>query len=54
MEKLPDAFKATVAVFHGIISTWLDEFYFVILIIFFSVANILVWRLVSAMLVLEP
>jgi hypothetical protein len=54
MDKLPEAFKATLAVFHGIISTWLflkfsettaDEFYYVILVIFFSVGNILVWKM---------
>lgn len=53
MEKLGDSFKAIVAVFHGIIATWLfiefserkiGEFYFVILLVFFTVANVLVWN----------
>jgi hypothetical protein len=53
MEKLGDAFKAIIAAFHGIIATWLftefserkiDEFYFVILLVFFTVANVLVWN----------
>jgi hypothetical protein len=53
MEKLAESYKATIAVFHGIIATWLfkvfsetqlDEFYFVVLVIFFSVANLLLWR----------
>jgi hypothetical protein len=54
MDKLPEAFKATLAVFHGIISTWLflefsettaDEFHYVIIVIFFSVGNILIWKM---------
>src|SRR5215831_13987123 len=54
MDKLSDVFKATVAVFHGIISTWLfvefsettvDQFQFLILLVFFTVGNILVWSL---------
>jgi hypothetical protein len=53
VEKFSEAFKATVAVFHGIIATWLfvnfserkvDEFFFVILLVFFTVANILIWK----------
>jgi hypothetical protein len=53
VDKFGDAYKATIAVFHGIIASWLflrfseikiDEFYFVILLVFFSVANILVWQ----------
>jgi hypothetical protein len=54
MDKLSEAFKATLAVFHGIISTWLflefsettaDEFHYVILVIFFSVGNVLIWKM---------
>ncbi len=57
MDKFAEAFKATIAVFHGIIATWLflefsdtkvTEFYFVILLVFFTVANIYVWRLLIA------
>src|SRR5690242_18990299 len=53
MDKLGDSFKAILTVFHGIISTWLfiefserkvDEFHFVILLVFFTVANVLVWN----------
>jgi hypothetical protein len=53
MDKLGESFKAIVAVFHGIISTWLfidfsekkvDEFHFVILLVFFTVTNVLVWN----------
>ncbi len=54
MDKLGESFKAIVAVFHGIISTWLfvdfsesktDEFQFIILLVFFTVINVLVWNL---------
>jgi hypothetical protein len=53
MDKFSDFFKATVAVFHGIIATWLfvgfseitvDQFQFLILLVFFAVANILIWN----------
>jgi hypothetical protein len=53
MDKFPDVFKAVLLAFHGIIATWLflqfsetkvDEFYFVILLAFFSVSNLLVWK----------
>ena len=53
MDKLGESFKAIVAVFHGIISTWLfidfsekkvDEFHFVILLVFFTVTNVLIWN----------
>jgi len=52
MDKFADIFRATVVVFHGIIATWLfleftetkvSEFYFLILLVFFSIANMLVW-----------
>jgi hypothetical protein len=52
MDKLAELLKATIAVFHGIIATWLfldfserkvSEFYFLVLLVFFSVANVLVW-----------
>jgi hypothetical protein len=55
MDKFGEPYKATVAVFHGIIATWLfldfserkvNEFYFVILLVFFTVANLLVWHAV--------
>jgi hypothetical protein len=55
MDKFSDFFKTTVAVFHGIIATWLfvefseitvDQFQFLILLVFFSVANILMWNLI--------
>lgn len=54
MDKLHDVFKATIAVFHGIISTWLflefsettvDEFQFLILLVFFTVGNVVLWSL---------
>jgi hypothetical protein len=53
MDKLAGSFKAIVAVFHGIIATWVftdfserkvSEFEFVILLVFFTVANILIWN----------
>jgi hypothetical protein len=55
VDKFAEGLKATVAVFHGIIATWLfldfserkvSEFYFLILLVFFSVANVLVWNAV--------
>jgi hypothetical protein len=55
MEKLPDVFKAVVFVFHGIIATWLflefserriDPFYFMILLVFFTVANVFIWKVI--------
>lgn len=55
MDKFAEGLKATVAVFHGIIATWLfldfserkvSEFYFLILLVFFSVANVLIWNAV--------
>jgi hypothetical protein len=55
MDKFGEILKATVAVFHGIIATWLfldfserrvSEFYFLVLLVFFSVANVLVWNAV--------
>jgi hypothetical protein len=54
VDDLPNTFKATIAVFHGIIAVWLfsafsetsiNEFQFLILLVFFSVANLLVWNL---------
>ena len=53
MDKFAEALKATIAVFHGIIATWLfldfserkvSEFDFVVLLVFFSVANVLIWN----------
>ena len=53
MDKFAEAYKATLTAFHGIISAWLfltfsertvDQFVFVILIIFFGVANTLVLK----------
>ncbi len=53
MDKLSETFRATVAVFHGIIATWLfidfserriDEFNFLILLVFFTVTNIIIWH----------
>jgi hypothetical protein len=53
LDKFSGVYKATVVAFHGIIATWLflefsqieiDKFYFVILLVFFTVANILVWK----------
>jgi hypothetical protein len=55
MDKLSDIFKATIAVFHGIISTWLflefsettvDQFQFLILLVFFTVGNVIIWSLI--------
>ena len=57
MEKFSEIFRATIAVFHGVISTWLflefselsaSEFEFVILVAFFTVANVVIWNLVLA------
>jgi hypothetical protein len=54
VDKLADIFKATIAVFHGIISTWLflefseitvDQFQFLILLVFFTVGNVMVWSI---------
>jgi hypothetical protein len=56
MDKFGEILKATIAVFHGIIATWLfldfserkvNEFYFLVLLVFFSVANVLVWNAIS-------
>lgn len=56
MDKFPDFFKATVAVFHGIIATGLfltfsettvDEFQFVLLVVCFSVVNVLAWNFIT-------
>jgi hypothetical protein len=53
MDKFGEILKATMAVFYGIIATWLfldfserkvNEFYFLVLLLFFSVANVLVWN----------
>jgi hypothetical protein len=61
LDKLAETLKVTVAVFHGIIATWLflefsdtkvDEFYFVILLIFFTTANLLLWRGLNSLLTL--
>lgn len=58
MDKLADTFKAIIAVFHGIIATWfflqfaersVDEFHFIILLIFFTTINILIWRTVKSL-----
>jgi hypothetical protein len=55
VDKFAEVYKATLVVFHGIIATWLflafsersvDQFQFLILLVFFSVANILIWNLV--------
>jgi hypothetical protein len=54
VDELPNIFKATIAAFHGIIAVWLfsafsetsiTEFQFLILLVFFSVANLIVWNL---------
>jgi hypothetical protein len=59
MEKFAEVYKATLAVFHGIISTWLfltfsersaDQFAFLILLAFFTVTNVLIWNLVERFL----
>src|SRR6266853_4256620 len=58
MDKLAEAFKGIVALFHGIVATWLflefsdrdaDEFHFVILLVFFSVADVVVWRAIVSL-----
>ena len=55
MDKFSEIFKATVAVFHGIVATWLflsfsetsvDEFQFVLLVVCFSVVNVLAWNFI--------
>lgn len=60
MDKFSEVFKATVAVFHGIIATWLflsfsetsvDEFQFVLLVVCFSVVNVLAWNFIALLYV---
>jgi hypothetical protein len=55
MDKFSDVFKASVAVFHGIIATWLylnfsetsvDEFQFLLLVVCFAVVNVLAWNFI--------
>jgi len=55
MDKFSDFFKASVAVFHGIIATWLflnfsetsvDEFQFLLLVVCFAVVNVLTWNFI--------
>jgi hypothetical protein len=55
MDKFSDVFRASVAVFHGIIATWLflnfsetsvDQFQFVLLVVCFSVVNVLAWNFI--------
>jgi hypothetical protein len=54
MDKFSDFFRAAVAVFHGIIATWLflefsqtttDQFQFLLLLVCFTVVNVILWNL---------
>jgi hypothetical protein len=55
MDKFSDFFRAAVAVFHGIIATWVflefsetnvDQFQFLLLLVCFTVLNVLLWNLI--------
>jgi hypothetical protein len=64
VDKFSEIFKVTVAVFHGIISTWLfvefseltvSESGFLILVAFFTIANVIIWNgILSAFQRIKP